>query len=64
MVSLGLGWLAALPSFATSEFERFFRLGRALRVALPTGMGGLVYHFVVYGYQGTEEDSEKLTATY
>ena len=50
MVSLG-GAPVALPSFATSEFQEFFRLGRALRVTLLTGKGG-VLHLVVYGYKG------------
>ena len=34
------------PSFATSEFLEFFRLGRALRVTLPTGNGEVVQKFV------------------
>ena len=29
----------ALPTFATSEFQEFFRLSRALRGTLPTGNG-------------------------
>ena len=57
VVSLG-GAPVALPSWATSEFQQFFRLGRALRVT-PTGVGEVVHLFVVYGYQGAEEDSEK-----
>ena len=36
VVSLG-GAFVALPSGATPEFQEFFRLGRALRVTLPTG---------------------------
>ena len=42
---------------------RIFRLGWALRVTLFTGEGGLVHLFVVYGYQGAEEDSEKFQLT-
>ena len=53
----------ALPSFVTPEFREFFRLGRALRTTLPTGKGGVVHLFVVYGYQGAEEDAEKLRLT-
>ena len=39
------------------------RLGRVLRVTLPTGKGGVVHHFVVYGYQGAEEDLDQLKLT-
>ena len=38
-------------------------MGRALRTTLPTGKGGLGHLFVVCGYQGAEEDSEKLQLT-
>ena len=31
------GARVALPTFATSEFKEYFRLGRALRVTFPTG---------------------------
>ena len=41
----------------------FFWLGRALRTTLPTGKAGVVHLFVVYGYQGAEEDAEKLRLT-
>ena len=61
-VSLG-GARLALPAFATSEFQEFFGLGRALRVTLPTGKGRVLHLFVIYGYQGAEEDSEKLQLT-
>ena len=53
----------ALPSFVTPEFREFFRLGRVLRTTLPTGKGGVVHLFVVYGYQGAEEDADKLRLT-
>ena len=62
VVSLG-GAPLALPSFVTPEFWEFFRLGRVLRTTLPTGKGGVVHLFVVYGYQGAEEDAEKLRLT-
>ena len=62
VVSLG-GAPLALPSFVTPEFREFFRLGRALRTTLPTGKGGVAHLFVVYGYQGAEEDAEKLRLT-
>ena len=38
-------------------------LGRALRTTLPTGKGEVVHLFVVYGYQGAEEDAEQLLLT-
>ena len=38
-------------------------MGRALRTTLPTAQGGVVHLFVVYGYQGTEEDAHKLQLT-
>ena len=62
VVSLG-GAPLALPSFITPEFQEFFRLGRVLRTTLPTGKGGVVHLFVVYGYQGAKEDAEKLRLT-
>ena len=34
-----------------------------MRVVLPGGDGGVVHLFVVYAYQGPEEDSEKLSLT-
>ena len=62
VVSLG-GFPLALPSFVTSEFQEFFRLGRVLRTTLPTSQGGVVHLFVVYGYQVAEEDAEKSRLT-
>ena len=47
----------------TPGFLEFHRLGRATRVTLPTGAGGVVHLFVVKGYQGAEEDSGKLLLT-
>ena len=44
------------PTFVTPKFREFFRLGKVLRVTLPTGEG-------VYGYQGCEEDADKLALT-
>ena len=38
-------------------------MGRVLRTTLPTGKGGVVHLFVVYGYQGAEDDAEKLGLT-
>ena len=59
VVSLGSAPLS-LPSSVTPQFKEFFRLGRVLRTTLPTGEGGVVHLFVVYGYSGAEEDAEKL----
>ena len=42
----------AVPSFVTSEFREFYLLGRAARVMLPTGRGGVVHLFVVSGCGG------------
>ena len=62
VISLG-GAPLSLPSFVTPQFQEFFRLGRVLRTTLPTARGGVVHLFVVYGYQGAEEDTEKLRLT-
>ena len=62
VVSLG-GAPLSLPSFITPQFQEYFRLGRALRTTLPTGKGGVVHLFVVYGYQGAEEDADQLLLT-
>ena len=62
VVSLG-GAPLSLPSFVTPQFQEFFRLGRVLRTTLPTSQGGVVHLFVVYGYQGAEEDAERLKLT-
>ena len=44
----------ALPTLATSEFERFFGLGRALRCVLPLDRGRLLHLVVLYGYHGAD----------
>ena len=62
VISLG-GAPLSLPSFITPQFQEFFRLGRVLRTTLPTAQGGVVHLFVVYGYQGAEEDAEKSRLT-
>ena len=62
VVSLG-GAPLSLPSFVTPQFQEFFSLGRVLRTTLPTSQGGVVHLFIVYGYQGVEEDAEKLRLT-
>ena len=62
VVCLG-GAPLSLPSFVTPQFKEFFRLGRVLRTTLPTGKGGVVHLFVLYGYQGAEEDADQLLLT-
>ena len=62
VVSLG-GAPLSLPSFVTPQFQEFFKLGRVLRTTLPTARGGVVHLFVVHGYQGAEEDADKLQLT-
>ena len=52
-----------LPTLFDSSFKEFFRIGRAMRVILPIGDGGVVHLFVIYGYQGAENDPEKLQLT-
>ena len=51
-----------LPTFSTSEFGNFFRLGRAGRVILPLD-GSIAHLFVVYGHQGSGDDPHKLSLT-
>ena len=63
VVSLG-GDPLALSSFVTPQFKEFFTLGWVLRTTLPTGKGGVFHLFVVYGYQGAEEDTDQLLLTY
>ena len=62
MVSLG-GAPLSLPSSITPQIKEFFRLGRFLRTTLPTGKGGVVHLFVVYGHQVAEDDAEQLLLT-
>ena len=51
-----------LPASATSQFQRFYDSGWALRCVLP--VGGRVMHMVVIdGYQGADKDSEQLGLT-
>ena len=62
VVGLG-GAPLSLPSFITHQYKGFFRLVRVLGTTLPTGKGGVVHLFVVYGYQEAEEDSDQLLLT-
>ena len=50
----------SLPTLFDPSFKEFFRIGRAMRVVLPLGNGGIAHLFVIYGYQGAESDPEKL----
>ena len=52
-----------LPTFSTPGFNEFSRLGRALRVILPLANGSIAHLFVVYGYQGSSDDPQKLLLT-
>ena len=53
----------SLPTLFDPSFKEFFWLGRAMRVVLPLGNGCIAHLFVIYGYQGAENDLEKLTLT-
>ena len=53
----------SLPTLLDSSFKEFFRVGRAMRVVFPSGNGGVLHLFVVYGYQGADNDPEKLQLT-
>ena len=53
----------SLPTLFDPSFKEFFRIGRAMRVILPLGNGGVVHLFVIYGYQGAGNDPEKLQLT-
>ena len=61
VVSLG-GASLFLRSFVTPQFMKFFRLGRVLRTTLPAGKS-VGHLFVVHGYQGAEEDADRLLLT-
>ena len=52
-----------LPTFATSGFEKFFGLGRALRCVLPLGLGRFMHLVVLYSYHGPDTDAECLRLT-
>ena len=51
------------PTIVTPSFAKYFRLGRAMREVLPVGNGGVAHLFVIYGYQGAENDLDKLALT-
>ena len=51
------------PSLVTAEFREFYKLGPAMGVTIPTGMGCVVHLFVVHGHQEAEEDPEQLALT-
>ena len=53
----------SMPSFATAAFRWFFELGRLVRCVLPLGNGPVMHLIVVYGFQGADEDAEKLSLT-
>ena len=47
VISLHGGPLS-LPTLLDPSFKEFFRLGRAMRVVLPLGNGGIAHLFVIY----------------
>ena len=49
----------------TSEFSGVLQVGpsAAKRTTLPSGKGGVVHLFVVYGCQGAEKDADQLLLT-
>ena len=57
------GALLSLPTLFDSSFKEFFRLRRAVKVALPLGNGGIAHLFVIFGHQGADSDPEKLALT-
>ena len=50
----------AMPTFATAAFWRYFGLGRPVRGVLPLGNGRLMHLVVACGFQGADENAEKL----
>ena len=50
----GVGVIRPFRSFLQNVL-----LGRAMKVVLPMGNGGIVHLFVIHGYQGAESDPEK-----
>ena len=57
------GALLSLPTFAISQFKRFFDCGRAVRCLVPIGSGRFMHLVVLYGYQGADVDAEQLALT-
>ena len=53
----------SLPTFATAQFKRFVDCGRAVRCMLPLVCGRFLHLVVLYGYQGTDREAEKLALT-
>ena len=53
----------SLPTFATSQFKRFFDCGRAVRCTVPLGSGRFMHLVVLYGFQGADSDAEQLALT-
>ena len=46
-----------------TAFRRYFDLGRLVRSVLPLGSGLLMHLVVAYGFQGADDDAEKLSLT-
>ena len=62
LVSL-MGAPVYVPSFATAEFESCWHSGRVLHAVVPLGCGLIFRIFGIYGYQGADNDPEKLAVT-
>ena len=52
-----------LPTFCTTKFGELFKLRGVLRVIVPWANGSIAHLFVVYGYQGSSDDYQKLALT-
>ena len=61
VISLG-GAPLSLPSLVT-PVPGIFQVGSGFENHFPTAQGGVVHLFVVYGYQGTEENADQLHLT-
>ena len=53
----------SLPTFATSQFKRFFDCGRVVRCMLPLGFGRFMHLVVLYCFQVADTDAEQLSLT-
>ena len=52
-----------MPTSATTAFRWYFDLGTLVRSVLPLGNGLLMHLVVAYGFQGADDDAEKLGLT-
>ena len=54
------GAIVAMPTFAIAAFRKYFDLRRLVRGVLPFGNGRLMHLVVAYGFQGADDDAQKL----